>query len=182
MQVRNSSDRFGAVAMSLHWLTVLLIAGAWLLGEFIDVFAKGAPRDAALSVHMMFGLAVLLTLVARFLWREFDGVPRPEANPLDPWLHRLATLVHWLLYLLLAVTPIVGITLASARGNTVPVFGLFDITPWLTPDRQLARTILGIHTLLANALVILALAHAGAALIHHWFFKDRTLTRMLPGR
>jgi cytochrome b561 len=34
---------------------------------------------------------------------------------------------------------------------------------------------------LANALVIFAGLHAGAALVHHWVFRDRTLVRMLPG-
>jgi len=37
-----------------------------------------------------------------------------------------------------------------------------------------------VHEILAHALVILATIHAGAALIHHWVFRDRTLVRMLP--
>jgi hypothetical protein len=32
----------------------------------------------------------------------------------------------------------------------------------------------------ANALVVIAAFHAAAALLHHWVFGDRTLTRMLP--
>jgi cytochrome b561 len=37
-----------------------------------------------------------------------------------------------------------------------------------------------VHEVLANALVILAALHAGAAFFHHWVLKDRTLLRMLP--
>jgi len=34
--------------------------------------------------------------------------------------------------------------------------------------------------MLANLLIIVAAVHAGAALLHHWIFRDRTLERMLP--
>jgi cytochrome b561 len=33
---------------------------------------------------------------------------------------------------------------------------------------------------LANALLAVAALHTIAALTHHWAFRDRTLTRMLP--
>ena len=36
------------------------------------------------------------------------------------------------------------------------------------------------HETLANGLIILATIHAGAAFVHHFVFRDRTLTRMLP--
>jgi cytochrome b561 len=37
-----------------------------------------------------------------------------------------------------------------------------------------------IHEALANGLIILAMIHAGSALIHHFVFRDRTLSRMAP--
>ena len=40
----------------------------------------------------------------------------------------------------------------------------------------------GAHELLFWVLVVLVLAHAGAALYHHLFQGDATLRRMLPGR
>ncbi|MCY1314607.1 hypothetical protein D9M70_652750 [compost metagenome] len=40
----------------------------------------------------------------------------------------------------------------------------------------------GAHELLFWVLVVLVLAHAAAALYHHLFQGDATLTRMLPGR
>ena len=68
-----------------------------------------------------------------------------------------------------------------ARGHALPLFGLGEIaSPW-PADRTFARSVKGVHELLANALIILALLHAAAALAHHWFLRDRTLRRMLPG-
>lgn len=48
-------------------------------------------------------------------------------------------------------------------------------------DRNLAGSLLWLHRNLADALLILAGIHAGAALMHHWIWRDRTLKRMLPG-
>ena len=77
--------------------------------------------------------------------------------------------------------PLVGIAVQFARGNPLPVFGLFDIaSPW-SADRAFARNLKGIHELLAHGLLALAALHAAAALVHHWVFNDRALTRMLPG-
>jgi len=60
------------------------------------------------------------------------------------------------------------------------VFGLWNIvSPWPV-DKALARSLLGVHEFLADALLLLAGAHAAAALMHHYVFEDRTLNRMLP--
>ena len=67
-----------------------------------------------------------------------------------------------------------------ARGNPLPVFGLFEIaSPWLR-DKNFAHNVTEVHEVFANALLILAGLHASAALAHHWVLRDRTLLRMLP--
>jgi cytochrome b561 len=96
-------------------------------------------------------------------------------------LDRAARVAHYALYALLVAVPIAGIVVQFARGDALPVFGVFEISsPWLV-DRAFARSVKEVHEVLANALVIFAGLHAGAALVHHWVFRDRTLVRMLPG-
>jgi cytochrome b561 len=86
------------------------------------------------------------------------------------------------LYALLLAVPILGVIVQLKRGHALPLFGLGEFaSPWLA-DRPTARTILHIHELCANALLILAGVHAFAALVHHYLFRDRTLVRMMPGR
>jgi cytochrome b561 len=82
---------------------------------------------------------------------------------------------------LLIAVPAVGIAAQFARGRPVPLFGLGEIpSPWAV-DRAFARLVTEVHELLANTLLAVACLHAAAALAHHWLFRDRTLTRMLPG-
>ena len=55
----------GAIAMALHWAVVLLVFGAWLIGQFGDELPKGPARDAGLFVHMSLGLAIIAFVIAR---------------------------------------------------------------------------------------------------------------------
>jgi cytochrome b561 len=74
-----------------------------------------------------------------------------------------------------------GILVQFARGHALPVFGLWEIaSPWVR-DREFAKSMLEVHELMANALVVLAAMHGAAALVHHFVLGDRTLRRMLPG-
>ncbi len=181
MRLANSEDRYGAIPQLLHWTMVLLVIMAWLLGQFGDDLPRGAARAVGLFVHTSAGLAILLLLVVRLVWRFADPPPRPEQTPLGPWLDLAGRVVHYALYTLLVVVPVAGIVLQFARGDALSIFGLYEIaSPW-SKDRAFASAVAEVHELLANALVTLAALHAVAALIHHWVFRDRTLTRMLPG-
>ena len=182
MPLRNSQQAYGAIARTVHWATALFVLVAWLLGQFRDIFPSGAPRAASLSVHMALGLAVILLVAVRLAWRALDPVPPAIVGArFEPWLGYAASAGHLLLYALLIAAPILGVIMQFARGQALPVFGLFDIpSPW-TMDRPFFREMLGLHELAANALGVVAVGHAAAALFHHWALRDRTLARMLPG-
>jgi cytochrome b561 len=181
MQFRNSQQAYGAIAMFAHWATALCVLAAWLIGAFMDVLPRGPARGAGIFVHMSLGLAILVLAVARLAWRHVDPPPPAIAAPgLEPWLGLAAKAGHWLLYILLVATPILGIVYQFANGRALPVFGLFDIaSPWVQ-DREFARSVREIHELSADALGLVALGHVAAACFHHWGLRDRTLTRMLP--
>jgi cytochrome b561 len=181
MRFRNSPEGYGAIPQTLHWLTVALVILAWTLGTFDDALPKGATRAAGLFVHITAGVMILALLLARLLWRLADKPPPPEPTMFGVWLDWAGRFAHYALYALLIAAPVAGIMVQFARGNALPLFGLFDISsPWFA-DRAFARSVKEIHELLANALVVLACLHAVAALVHHWIFRDRTLVRMLPG-
>jgi cytochrome b561 len=186
MQFRNSAQRYGMVSQSLHWLTVILVAVAWTLGTFGDEIPKGAARATGLFIHISAGLAILVLLAIRLVWRFADPVPLPEPNKFSRWLGAFTDtagrLTHYVLYGLLVAVPTTGVIYQFAHGDTLPLFGFFAIpSPWAA-DRAFAHNVKEVHEIAANALVILALFHAVAALIHHMVFRDNTLVRMLPRR
>lgn len=182
MQWGNSKLRYGALPQALHWLTAICVIVAWLLGQFIDAFAKGPPRQWALLTHITLGQCVMLFLIVRLVWRIADPPPPLEPTRFGRALKVASRLGHYTLYALLLAVPCLGIIVQLERGNPLPVFAAFSFaSPWPT-DRATAHSLLEIHELLANALLILAGIHAAAALIHHYVWRDRTLVRMLPGK
>jgi len=181
MQLTNTGTRYGAGPQVLHWLTVVFVVVGWLLGQFGDVLPKGPPRAFGLWAHMTLGECVVLLLIARLAWRVGNRPPPAEPTRFGRVLEIAAKVSHFALYALLVIVPFVGIIVQLKRGNALPVLGLWNVaSPW-PADRSFARSALGAHEFLANALLILAGVHAAAALVHHYALRDRTLTRMLPG-
>jgi cytochrome b561 len=102
-----------------------------------------------------------------------DGVP--------PWQTTTARVVHWLLYVLLFVVPILGWLNASWRGMSIVMFGLE--LPALLPQRAPGWRWTGdVHSLLAEyGMLTLVGLHVAAGLYHYFIRRDRVLQRMLPG-
>lgn len=181
MKLGNSAREYGAISLSLHWLTAGLVVLAWLLGTFGNDLPKGGARAAGLYVHISAGVGIILLVALRVGSRLVDPPPPFEPTRFGHWLDIAAKASHLALYVLLIAIPITGVLLQFARGGPLPLFGLFDIaSPW-TKDRTLAGSLQEIHETLANLLMIAAGLHAAAALVHHYVLHDRTLARMLPG-
>jgi cytochrome b561 len=178
MQFANTTTRYGAIPQVLHWLTAIFVICGLLLGQFGDDLPKGNAQAAGLFVHMTLGQTVIALLIARLVWRIANP---PQPTPLGRLLVWAAKLSHFSLYALLLVVPIFGIIVQLKRGHALPVLGFWQLqSPWLA-DRNIAKTILGLHGWIADALLILAGVHAAAALAHHYVWRDLTLRRMLPG-
>lgn len=178
-----SDNRFSATTRTLHWLTVPLLAIAWALGTFDEILPRGTARAAGLMVHISIGLAILAMLLARIPLRIASA---PPAGPtkfgtwMTIWTDPAARVTHYLLYFLLAAVPVSGIILQFAHGASLPLFGFAEIaSPWAY-NRTFAHNVKEVHELTAHALLITAVFHAIAALIHHFVFRDNTLLRMLP--
>lgn len=155
MRVRNSTQDYGAIAMALHWAVVVLVLGAWLIGQFGDELPRGAIPDSGLFVHMSLGLAIIGLVIARLFWRLSDPPPPPEKSPLGAWGEWASKAIHYLIYVVLIAVPIAGIVVQFARGHALPIFGLLEIaSPW-PADHVFAHDIKEVHEILANGMLAL---------------------------
>jgi cytochrome b561 len=180
MQIRNSSKAYGAVAIALHWIVVVLLLAGWFTAQLGDWLPR-ASHELGLFVHISFGLALLAVALVRLSWRLIDPPPAPEPSRFGSWTGRAGEAVHLLIYGLMFAIPVLGIITQLARGYPLPVFGLLDIpSPWIG-DRAFTHSMKELHEMLADGLMLLIGLHAGAALVHHYVLHDRTLLRMLPG-
>lgn len=165
----------------LHWLMLLLLAAVYATIELRGLFPKGSSaHDLMKTSHFMLGLSVLLLVWLRLALR-WSGQTPPIEPPPPRWQERLAALVQILLYLIMVALPIAGWLLLSAKGRPIPFFGL-ELPALINENETLADTIKEVHETIATSGYFLIALHASAALYHHYWLADNTLTRMMPPR
>ena len=170
---------YTGTAKSLHWLILLLLIVQFTVAWTMPHIGRDTPVTTLISVHFTMGIVILAVSVLRLLWR----LTHPEPKPLDgvpPWQVTSARIVHWLLYVLLFVVPILGWMNASYRGMHIVMFGAE--LPQLVGTRAPGWSWTGdVHTLLAEwGMLTLVGLHVAAALYHYFIRRDRVLQRMLP--
>ncbi|WP_256582828.1 cytochrome b [Pseudomonas sp. PICF141] len=84
------------------------------------------------------------------------------------------------LYGLMIATPLLAWLMLAAGNKPMPYFGFFLPAP-VAVDPDLAKQLKHWHEWLGSAGYWLIGLHAAAGLFHHYWVRDNTLTRMLPG-
>lgn len=173
--------RYASLTIALHWAMLVLLLAVVATMEFRGHFPRGsAPREAMKQWHYLLGLAVFglvwLRLLARLVWRAPAIVPPPPA-----WQRLLAGTTHLALYALMVAMPLLGWLILSAEGEPVRFLGL-DLPALIGRDEALVDWAEEVHEAGAKLAYALVALHAAAALMHHYWMRDDTLKRILPGR
>jgi len=159
----NTPKRYNPLAITLHWLTVILMLGAGFLAE-------DEGGRSPINIHMILGSLLLIVLVLRLIVRFTNKRPA-WADTGNKLLNQIGELVHYGLYLV--------------------AFFILSMGSWIAYNRNLFAYVLGtgsvggrvgflgaIHHLgwiMASGLIPL---HVGAALYHQFILRDKLLARM----
>lgn len=173
MKLRSIPNRYGAMVVSIHWLSALLIVLLIVSGVRAANTVDSAAKAAILRFHMSLALAVLVLTVVRISWWwGFDRRPTPVAGS-SPGQEKLARAVHVLFYVVILGMTASGIGMMVLSGAGPEIFGGEGALPdfWRYPPRVP-------HGIGAKLLLALLALHAGAALHHHFVRRDGLLWRM----
>ncbi len=182
MPLRNSTQNFGLISVTLHWLMALVIyamfaLGLWMVGlGYYDSWYHDAPE-----IHKSIGVILMLILIFRLIWRVVSPSPSPLKS-YTAWVRLSAVVAHWLLYSLLLAILVSGYLISTADGKPISVFGWFELPALVSGAGEQADLAGDIHLWLAWSVVILSVLHGLAALKHHFIDRDVTLKRMLGMR
>jgi cytochrome b561 len=151
---------YSGLQIGLHWAIALLIGVNYLVSEGMEETFDGMMEGKAVTgwtptIHVYVGTAVLILVAIRILVRLTRGAPPPVQG--GTVLDKVGQASHWLLYALMLGVPALG-----------------AISWYLMVDQTAS-----LHVLAMNAMMILIGVHAGAALFHQFFLKDRLLLRMM---
>jgi cytochrome b561 len=118
----------------MHWMIVVLLVIQYAIGFTMPEVRRGTIPDALIKLHLSFGAVILLLALVRLIWRLSYGAPPPAAG-LAPWQRIASSSVHYLLYALIILVPILGWANASYRGWKVTIFSVIPL-PGLVPARD----------------------------------------------
>lgn len=172
---------YGAVAKSLHWLIVALLAAQYAIAWTMPGIHRGTKPVGLIDLHLSLGITILGLAVLRLLWRLANPVPLLR-DDMPPWQHRVAQATHALLYLLILVLPLMGWANGLSRGWTINVFGVAPLPPIMPAGAAFVHACGSLHILTSYLLLALVGLHVAAALYHHVVLGDGVLLRMLPSR
>ncbi|HAT2329408.1 MULTISPECIES: cytochrome b561 [Citrobacter] len=170
-------NKYSGLQIGIHWLVFLLVIVAYSAMEFRGFFPR-SYRPLFNMVHVSCGITILTLMVARLLVRLKYPAPPIVPKP-KPMMTGMAHLGHLVIYLLFIVLPIIGLVMIYNRGNPWIAFGI--VMPHAAEANfDLVDMLKSWHVRLANLGYFVIALHAAAALMHHYFWKDNTLLRMMP--
>jgi cytochrome b561 len=177
MSWKSSTQRYGSIAIAIHWVSAIAILAQLAFG-FLAASATDPGAEANwLRAHVLLGVFVVTLTLARIGWWFIDRRPAP-LDGLRWWQALSERAVRVLLYLLILILGASGIAVIALSGAAgVLFFG----APGPLPD--FARYApMAAHVAAATALLVLAALHILAALYHHFYRRDGLLARMWTGR
>jgi cytochrome b561 len=167
----------------LHWSMALLILVMVTVGVTMVNLADGPLKNRLYELHKSVGLIVITLAVIRIAVRVRRGAPSIEPG-VPEWQRFAARVSHYALYMLIVLVPLAGWTATSYCCKPVNFFWTVPVSLPVpdAPTMEAAEPLFRIHFGLAFVLVSIVLIHVAGAMQHHFFRKDRTFLRMLPGR
>jgi cytochrome b561 len=159
-----SVRRYRGAAKVFHWLTAALVLALVASGVLAKQLGDGAVANALFSLHKLFGALTLAVVLIRLSYR-FTGL---ETTPAASYRHPL---VHWMLYGIIVIVPMLGWAGISDFGAREIFLGYS--LPAIWPEGAgYADVMLELHAYLAFAMLALVALHIGNAL-HDYMMRAR---------
>ena len=176
-----NTSRYTSTAIALHWLIAVMLLMSVSVGLYMTGLKFSPEQLKLFNWHKWAGVTIFMLVLVRCGWRLFHAAPPlPESMPV--WQRRGGTITHLLLYALMLAIPLSGWLMSSAKGFQTVYFGQIPIPDLLGKDKELGELLTLVHKFLNYSMIAIAIAHAAAALKHHFIDKDDVLRRMLPAK
>jgi len=178
--LRNTTNEFGSLAKSLHWLVAAGLCALVYLGLQQAGLERGPEKSDIRFIHGSIAVAVFFLMTLRIVWRLLNETPaHPAGTP--AWQRLAADVVHWGLYAAVFVQLISGGMTVATGGRALPFFGLFSIPLPVAEDSDSHHFWEEIHEFAWRIVALLVVVHIVAAIYHHFVAKNDVLRRMTVG-
>lgn len=175
-------NRHSALARTIHWFTACAVLTLAILGFWMTERAAANLWDNLTNTlygwHKLIGFTILLITILRLVLKLNSKNP-PYPNSISPFKIKIASLVHYTLYSLLFIVPLLGWAGVTAYPALITLGGYsLPAMPGIPKSELIAKQIFQIHGLLAMTLIAIALLHFTAALNHLIIKRDGIFQRI----
>ncbi len=122
MTTKSTANHYGSIAVTLHWLSALLILVLVGSGFRADGLEEANTKAASLRVHVPVGVTILLLTLACIIWWFFAD-RKPASVPMPSWKDCGSRVVHVLFHHFFQA------------GRTAWTYVVFEVTD-LCPDQE----------------------------------------------
>lgn len=175
-------NRHSSLARGIHWFTALAILALAILGFWMTERSAANLWDNLTNTlyewHKLIGFTVLVITIFR-LTLKLNSTTPAYPNSISPLMIKIASIVHYTLYGLLYIVPLLGWAGVTAYPALITVGGYsLPAMPGIPKSELIAKQIFQIHGLLAITLLAIILLHVMAALNHLFIKRDGIFQRI----
>jgi cytochrome b561 len=149
--------KYRLAARVFHWLTAIMVLCMVALGVIAKQLDADPAGDLIYGVHKLLGALTFVVVMLRLIYRFAGGIRRPQSFP-----HRRPVL-HWLLYAIVILVPLLGWAGVSDFGGREIVAG-YSLPPIWPEGTGFDEWLLRAHAYFAFALLALIALHIGVAI------------------
>lgn len=175
--MRNTKEKYGKVAIIIHWVMALMIITLVVIGFSLDSIDKPL-KFTIMGLHKATGTLVLVLGLFRWYWMISNDSPAP-VDGMSKADIGISHATKWILMLALIAMPMSGIFMSMLAGHGINIYGLFEISPLFEKNIDNAKLFGLMHEIGAYVISVIIGLHILAALKHHFINKDNVLKRML---
>ena len=176
MKIVNSSEEYGLLAKLFHWITFIALIAQVPFGFYLVGLEFSDRRIDLENIHILIGITIFYFVLLRLIWKLFNPSPKSEHN-FFKGQNLIARANHFLLYLGIFAITISGVLKKLYMGEKLNFF-IFKYA-FKESNFQLADSFYVVHIYANYLLIALVCLHIFATVVHHVFFKDKILKKML---
>jgi len=184
MQLWNTKESYGLVAIVLHWLIGLGVLMMFFIGIQAGLAGEAgnrALRGELMGYHIAWGATLLVLVIARVVSHYAQVAPVKPRQAC--WLNLLATITQNLLIIAIVIQFLSGPLAVWSGGRAVDVWGVFQIpSPFAARNQGVHEFAEAAHAIGRLIIFVVVPIHVLGALKHLVLDRDGVFSRMLrPG-
>jgi cytochrome b561 len=176
MQFSNNLIGYGLLAKLFHWVTFLALITQIPFGFYLVGLEFSDRRIDIENIHILIGISIFYLVLFRLIWKLISPAPK-HWNEFFKGQSIIANINHSLLYASIFAITISGILKKLYMGEKLNFF-IFKYS-LKESNFQLADSFYVVHIYANYLLIALVLLHIGAVIVHHFFFKDKIIKKIL---